>query len=84
MHLEPRLPPHAQGRATCENSQIRHQRENSHERIIRAPGYLRDELREVVEAAGFEIAEESSYTYAPASVDVPPEVQILLRCRQPA
>ncbi|MGI5379681.1 class I SAM-dependent DNA methyltransferase [Streptomyces sp. CA-251387] len=49
---------------------------------IRVSGYLRDELREVVEAAGFEIVEESSYTYAPATVDVPPEVQIFLRCRR--
>ncbi|MFI6011107.1 class I SAM-dependent DNA methyltransferase [Streptomyces sp. NPDC051243] len=51
---------------------------------IRVSGYLRDELREVVEAADFEIVEESSYTYAPASVDVPPEVQIFLRCRRRA
>lgn len=49
---------------------------------IRVSGYLRDELREVVEAAGFEIVEESSYTYAPATVDVPPEVQVFLRCRR--
>ena len=47
---------------------------------IRVSGYLRDELREVVEAAGFDIVEESSYSYAPASADVPPEVQIFLRC----
>ncbi|MFD3837355.1 class I SAM-dependent DNA methyltransferase [Streptomyces sp. NPDC058642] len=49
---------------------------------IRVSGYLRDDLREVVEAEGFEIAEESSFSYAPASVDVPPEVQIFLRCRR--
>jgi SAM-dependent methyltransferase len=49
---------------------------------IRVSGYLREELREVVEAADFEIVEESSYTYAPASADVPPEVQIFLRCRR--
>jgi predicted TPR repeat methyltransferase len=49
---------------------------------IRVSGYLREELREVVEAAGFEIVEETSYTYAPASADVPPEVQIFLRCRR--
>lgn len=49
---------------------------------IRVSGYLRDELREVVEGAGFEIVEESSYTYAPATVDVPPEVQVFLRCRR--
>lgn len=49
---------------------------------IRVSGYLRDELREVVEAEGFDVAEESSFSYAPASVDVPPEVQIFLRCRR--
>ncbi|SDP71067.1 Methyltransferase domain-containing protein [Streptomyces sp. cf386] len=49
---------------------------------IRVSGYLGDELREVVEAADFEIVEESSYTYAPSSADVPPEVQIFLRCRR--
>lgn len=47
---------------------------------IRVSGYLRDELREVVEAAGFEIVGESSYTYAPAVADIQPEVQIFLRC----
>ncbi|WP_133910413.1 class I SAM-dependent DNA methyltransferase [Streptomyces sp. NBC_00582] len=49
---------------------------------IRVSGYLRDELRAVVEGAGFEILEESSYTYAPATADVQPEVQIFLRCRR--
>lgn len=49
---------------------------------IRVSGYLRDELRDVVEAAGFEITGESSYTYAPATADVQPEVQIFLRCRR--
>ncbi|GAA3835082.1 class I SAM-dependent DNA methyltransferase [Streptomyces phyllanthi] len=48
---------------------------------IRVSGYLREELREIVVAAGFEIVEESIHTYAPATVDVPPEVQIFLRCR---
>ncbi|MFE0251271.1 class I SAM-dependent DNA methyltransferase [Streptomyces sp. NPDC059010] len=47
---------------------------------IRVSGYLRDELREVVEAAAFEIVEETSYTYAPSAADVQPEVQIFLRC----
>ena len=51
-------------------------------RTIRVSGYLREELREVVEAAGLEIVEESSFTYAPATADVPPEVQIFLRCRR--
>jgi hypothetical protein len=43
-------------------------------------GYLRDELREVVEQAGFAVVEESSYTYAPEISDVPPEEQIFLNC----
>lgn len=49
---------------------------------IRVSGFLREDLREVVEAAGFDIVEETSYSYAPASADVPPEVQIFLRCRK--
>ncbi|WP_228044801.1 class I SAM-dependent DNA methyltransferase [Streptomyces ferrugineus] len=51
---------------------------------IRVSGYLRDELREVVETAGFEIIEESSHSYAPAAADIQPEVQIFLRCRRRA
>ncbi|SCK26243.1 Ubiquinone/menaquinone biosynthesis C-methylase UbiE [Streptomyces sp. WMMB 322] len=49
---------------------------------IRVSGYLRDELREVVRDAGFEIAGEDAYAYAPASTDVPPELQIFLQCRR--
>jgi SAM-dependent methyltransferase len=49
---------------------------------IRVSGYLRDELRQVVRDAGFEIAGEDAYAYAPASTDVPPEIQIFLQCRR--
>ncbi|PWI43878.1 class I SAM-dependent methyltransferase [Streptomyces sp. ICBB 8177] len=49
---------------------------------IRVSGYLRDDLRRVVCDAGFEIVEESSYSYAPASTDVPPEEQLFLHCRR--
>lgn len=49
---------------------------------IRVSGYLREELREVVVTAGFEIVGETSYSYAPASVDVQPEEQIFLRCKR--
>ena len=49
---------------------------------IRVSGFLREDLREVVEAEGFDIVEETSYSYAPASADVPPEVQIFLRCKK--
>ncbi|MGW8552812.1 class I SAM-dependent DNA methyltransferase [Streptomyces tubercidicus] len=47
---------------------------------IRVSGYLRDDLRKVIEDAQFEIVEESSYTYAPAISDVPPEEQLFLSC----
>ncbi|MFF6995369.1 class I SAM-dependent DNA methyltransferase [Streptomyces sp. NPDC008313] len=49
---------------------------------IRVSGYLRDDLRGVVEAEGFVIVDEASYSYAPASADVQPEEHIFLRCRR--
>lgn len=52
------------------------------DRTIRVSGYLRDELRRVVRDAGFEVMEETSYTYAPASTQVPPEEQLFLQCRR--
>ncbi|UYQ63071.1 class I SAM-dependent DNA methyltransferase [Streptomyces peucetius] len=51
-------------------------------KTIRVSGYLREELRKVVEEAGFEILKETSYTYAPAISDVPPEEQVFLSCRR--
>ncbi|MET7900006.1 methyltransferase domain-containing protein [Streptomyces sp. NPDC005355] len=51
---------------------------------VRVSGYLRDELRQVVDDAGFEIAGEDSHAYAPASTDVPPEIQLYLNCRRRA
>ncbi|MEU5027969.1 class I SAM-dependent DNA methyltransferase [Streptomyces milbemycinicus] len=51
-------------------------------RTIRVSGYLREDLHAVVKAAGFEIAQETSYTYAPEASDVPPEEQIFLTCRR--
>ncbi|MEV4684028.1 class I SAM-dependent methyltransferase [Streptomyces kurssanovii] len=48
---------------------------------IRVSGYLREELHKVVEQ-DFEILKESSYTYAPAISDVPPEEQVFLCCRR--
>ncbi len=53
-------------------------------RSIRVSGYLRDELRLVVTDAGFDVVEESSHAYAPASTQVPPEEQIFLQCRRRA
>jgi hypothetical protein len=49
---------------------------------IRVSGYLREDLHKVIETAGFEIVRESSYTYAPAVADVPPEEQVFLCCRR--
>jgi SAM-dependent methyltransferase len=49
---------------------------------IRVSGYLRDELHQVVHEAGFEIAGEDAHAYAPASTDVPPEIQLFLHCRR--
>lgn len=49
---------------------------------IRVSGFLRDDLRRVVREAGFEIHGEDAYAYAPASTDVPPEIQLFLRCRR--
>ncbi|MHA5048279.1 class I SAM-dependent DNA methyltransferase [Streptomyces sp. SD15] len=49
---------------------------------IRVSGYLKEDLREVIETGGFEIVKESSYTFAPAVTDVPPEEQVFLCCRR--
>lgn len=49
---------------------------------IRVTGYLREELNQIVEEAGFQVVETSSFTYAPASTDVPPEEQLFLHCRR--
>ncbi|MFH8365858.1 class I SAM-dependent DNA methyltransferase [Streptomyces sp. NPDC018031] len=51
---------------------------------IRVSGFLRDELRQVVRDAGFEVTGEESHAYAPASTDVPPEIQLFLHCRRRA
>jgi SAM-dependent methyltransferase len=50
--------------------------------IIRVSGFLRDELRQVVRDAGFEIAGEAALSYSPASTDAPPENQLFLNCRR--
>jgi SAM-dependent methyltransferase len=54
------------------------------ENTIRVSGYLREDLRQIVLEAGFEVVGEESYAYAPASTDVPPEEQLFLHCRQRA
>ena len=53
-------------------------------KTIRVSGYLRDDLRQVVTESGFEVVEETSYSYAPASTEVPPEEQLFLHCRRHA
>ncbi|MFJ5304838.1 class I SAM-dependent DNA methyltransferase [Streptomyces sp. NPDC088350] len=49
---------------------------------IRVSGYLLDDLFKILDTAGFEIMKETSYTYAPAAGDVPPEEQVFLCCRR--
>ncbi|WP_229924565.1 class I SAM-dependent DNA methyltransferase [Streptomyces sulfonofaciens] len=50
--------------------------------IMRVSGFLRDELRQVVHDAGFEIAGEAAFAYSPARTDAPPEHQLFLNCRR--
>jgi hypothetical protein len=49
---------------------------------VRVSGYLRDDLRQVVEEAGFCVLKEDSYPYSPAAFDAPPEEQLFLHCRR--
>ncbi|MEW1823975.1 class I SAM-dependent methyltransferase [Streptomyces sp. NPDC088196] len=49
---------------------------------IRVSGYLLEDLHKVLDTAGFEVVKENSYTYAPATADVPPEEQVFLCCRR--
>ncbi|MGW1889721.1 class I SAM-dependent methyltransferase [Streptomyces sp. NPDC002004] len=51
--------------------------------VIRVSGFLREELHEVVRDAGFEIAGEDSFAYAPVGTEPPPEHQLFLTCRRP-
>jgi SAM-dependent methyltransferase len=51
-------------------------------RAVRVSGYLRDELRLIVMDAGFDVVEEFSHAYAPASTQVSPEEQLFLHCRR--
>ncbi|AXK36158.1 class I SAM-dependent methyltransferase [Streptomyces armeniacus] len=49
---------------------------------IRVSGYLREDLRRIVRDTGFEIVGEDAYAFAPASTEVPPEIQLFLHCRR--
>jgi ubiquinone/menaquinone biosynthesis C-methylase UbiE len=50
--------------------------------LLRVSGYLRDELRSEVEAAGFRVEDETALSYAPATTEAQPEVQLFLNCRR--
>ncbi|HZB34226.1 MAG TPA: methyltransferase domain-containing protein [Streptosporangiaceae bacterium] len=45
-------------------------------------GYLRDELRQVVTDAGFDVLDVQVLSYAPATSTVPPEVQLFVYARR--
>lgn len=49
---------------------------------IRVAGYPRDELRDVVTAAGFAVRQENSVSYDPSSAGLPPETQVTLCCQR--
>lgn len=49
---------------------------------IRVTGYIRDEIRSIVSAAGFEVTDMHHVCYAPASTQMPPEVQLFLYCHR--
>jgi SAM-dependent methyltransferase len=49
---------------------------------IRVTGYPREELADVVTASGFEVTDLKDWSYAPASTQAPPEVQLFLYCRR--
>lgn len=49
---------------------------------VRVTGYIRGELQDLVAKAGFEILDLRHLSYAPASTELPPEVQLFLFCRR--
>jgi len=49
---------------------------------IRVTGYLREDLCKVVAAAGFEVLDVRSLSYAPASTEAYPEVQLFVHARR--
>lgn len=49
---------------------------------VRVTGYFRDELRTVLAEAGFTIEDETIRSYAPASTQAQPEIQLFLTCRR--
>jgi SAM-dependent methyltransferase len=49
---------------------------------IRVTGYLRDDLRTLIQDSGFTVEEERPLSYAPASTQAYPEIQLFLNCRR--
>jgi ubiquinone/menaquinone biosynthesis C-methylase UbiE len=49
---------------------------------VRISGYLRDDLRAVLEEAGFDVADERIISYAPSTTQAQPEIQLFLNCRR--
>jgi SAM-dependent methyltransferase len=49
---------------------------------ILVSGYLRDELRSTLRDARFSIEEEEVISYAPASTEAGPEIQVFANCRR--
>jgi SAM-dependent methyltransferase len=45
-------------------------------------GYLRDELRSMLREALFSVEEEKAISYAPASTEAGPEIQLFMNCRR--
>lgn len=50
---------------------------------VRVSGYLRDELRDLVQEVGFVVEDEESFSFAPSTAGASPEIQIFLRCQRP-
>jgi SAM-dependent methyltransferase len=51
---------------------------------VRVSGYPRDQLADIVTAAGFEVLQLTDHSYAPPAPEVPPETQLFLYCRRAA
>lgn len=49
---------------------------------ILVTGYLRDDLRSLLREARFSVEEQRAISYAPASADAAPEIQLFLNCRR--
>jgi SAM-dependent methyltransferase len=49
---------------------------------VRVSGYVRDDLRSLVEDAGLQVLDLRHLSYAPASTEIPPEVQLFVYCRR--